>query len=293
MSSTHWHVGSKHLPIGQNTWLMGIVNVTPDSFSDGGSYLDPAQAVQHGMDLASQGADLLDIGGESTRPGSAPVSAKEEANRVVPVIKGLRKELPDILLSIDTTKASVAHLAVEAGVDIVNDVSAGTQDPEMFNLVASSDVGYILMHMQGTPQSMQQNPAYRDVVSEVISFLQDRLNKAIAAGIAKDRLAIDPGIGFGKTLEHNLALLSELSAFTQLGHPLLLGVSRKRWIGELTGQSVEHRLAGSLAGAAVCIERGAHLLRVHDVAETKDLIRVLDRIRHGETSEDCNKGKFL
>lgn len=288
MSSTHWHVGSKHLPIGQNTWLMGIVNVTPDSFSDGGSYLDPAQAVQHGMDLASQGADLLDIGGESTRPGSAPVSAKEEANRVVPVIKGLRKELPDILLSIDTTKASVAHLAVEAGVDIVNDVSAGTQDPEMFNLVASSDVGYILMHMQGTPQSMQQNPAYRDVVSEVISFLQDRLNKAIAAGIAKDRLAIDPGIGFGKTLEHNLALLSELSAFTQLGHPLLLGVSRKRWIGELTGQSVEHRLAGSLAGAAACIERGAHLLRVHDVAETKDLIRVLDRIRHGETSEDCN-----
>ena len=288
MSSTHWHVGSKHLPIGQNTWLMGIVNVTPDSFSDGGSYLDPAQAVQHGMDLASQGADLLDIGGESTRPGSAPVSAKEEANRVVPVIKGLRKELPDIILSIDTTKASVAHLAVEAGVDIVNDVSAGTQDPEMFNLVASSDVGYILMHMQGTPQSMQQNPAYRDVVSEVISFLQDRLNKAIAAGIAKDRLAIDPGIGFGKTLEHNLALLSELSAFTQLGHPLLLGVSRKRWIGELTGQSVEHRLAGSLAGAAACIERGAHLLRVHDVAETKDLIRVLDRIRHGETSEDCN-----
>jgi len=288
MSSTHWHVGSKHLPIGQNTWLMGIVNVTPDSFSDGGSYLDPAQAVQHGMDLASQGADLLDIGGESTRPGSAPVSAKEEANRVVPVIKGLRKELPDILLSIDTTKASVAHLAVEAGVDIVNDVSAGTQDPEMFNLVASSDVGYILMHMQGTPRSMQQNPAYRDVVSEVISFLQDRLNKAIAAGIAKDRLAIDPGIGFGKTLEHNLALLSELSAFTQLGHPLLLGVSRKRWIGELTGQSVEHRLAGSLAGAAACIERGAHLLRVHDVAETKDLIRVLDRIRHGETSEDCN-----
>jgi len=288
MSSTHWHFGSKHLPIGQNTWLMGIVNVTPDSFSDGGSYLDPAQAVQHGMDLASQGADLLDIGGESTRPGSAPVSAKEEANRVVPVIKGLRKELPDILLSIDTTKASVAHLAVEAGVDIVNDVSAGTQDPEMFNLVASSDVGYILMHMQGTPQSMQQNPAYRDVVSEVISFLQDRLNKAIAAGIAKDRLAIDPGIGFGKTLEHNLALLSELSAFTQLGHPLLLGVSRKRWIGELTGQSVEHRLAGSLAGAAACIERGAHLLRVHDVAETKDLIRVLDRIRHGETSEDCN-----
>ena len=288
MSSTHWHLRSKHLPIGQKTWLMGIVNVTPDSFSDGGSYLDPAQAVQHGMDLASQGADLLDIGGESTRPGSAPVSAKEEANRVVPVIKGLRKELPDILLSIDTTKASVAHLAVEAGVDIVNDVSAGTQDPEMFNLVASSDVGYILMHMQGTPQSMQQNPAYRDVVSEVISFLQDRLNKAIAAGIAKDRLAIDPGIGFGKTLEHNLALLSELSAFTQLGHPLLLGVSRKRWIGELTGQSVEHRLAGSLAGAAACIERGAHLLRVHDVAETKDLIRVLDRIRHGETSEDCN-----
>lgn len=288
MSSTHWHLRSKHLPIGQKTWLMGIVNVTPDSFSDGGSYLDPAQAVQHGMDLASQGADLLDIGGESTRPGSAPVSAKEEANRVVPVIKGLRKELPDIILSIDTTKASVAHLAVEAGVDIVNDVSAGTQDPEMFNLVASSDVGYILMHMQGTPQSMQQNPAYRDVVSEVISFLQDRLNKAIAAGIAKDRLAIDPGIGFGKTLEHNLALLSELSAFTQFGHPLLLGVSRKRWIGELTGQSVEHRLAGSLAGAAACIERGAHLLRVHDVAETKDLIRVLDRIRHGETSEDCN-----
>jgi dihydropteroate synthase len=264
---------------------MGVVNVTPDSFSDGGRFVDPDHAVQHGITLTRQGADLLDIGGESTRPGSTPVGAEEEAGRILPVLKSLRERLPDVLLSVDTSKASVARQAIEAGADLINDVTAGTGDPEMLSVVADSRAGYLLMHMQGTPGSMQQNPSYQHVIGEVLDFLRDRMAAATRVGIAADRLAVDPGIGFGKTLEHNLALLAGLREFEQLDCPLVLGVSRKRWIGDLTGRPVEERLAGSLAGAAACVERGAHVLRVHDVAETRDLVRILDAIRgagHGE-----------
>lgn len=259
---------------------MGVVNVTPDSFSDGGDFLRPERAVEHGIRLAEQGADILDIGGESTRPGSDPVSVEEETRRVVPVIQGLRAALPEMLLSVDTSKAPVAAQAIRHGADIVNDVTAGLGDAEMFSTVAGTRAAIILMHMQGTPRSMQKNPEYGDVVSEVRSFLNTRLRAAIDAGISQDRIALDPGIGFGKTLEHNLSLLAGLRSFHQLGCPLVLGVSRKRWIGDLTGKPVHQRLAGSLAGAAACVERGAQILRVHDVAETADVVRILDRILH-------------
>lgn len=284
MSSPLWHVGNQQIPFTDRTRIMGVVNVTPDSFSDGGAYLDTESAVQHGLLLARQGADFLDIGGESTRPGSEPVSEEEETRRVLPVLERLRQELPGHLLSIDTSKAGVAEKAIAAGADLVNDVTAGLGDPEIMPLVASSRAGYALMHMQGKPKIMQKRPVYRDVVDEVHAFLKSRIDAALATGISRERLAVDPGIGFGKTLEHNLALLAGLRQLQDLGVPLLLGVSKKRWIGDLTGRPVEERLAGSLAGAAVCIERGAHILRVHDVAETVDLVRILDRVRHSEKS---------
>lgn len=285
MCSHNWQVGSRNLETSSRTFIMGVVNVTPDSFSDGGRFFDPERAVQHGIQLTDQGADFLDIGGESTRPGSTPVDAEEEAARILPVLKQLRGQLPETLLSVDTSKASVARQAIEAGADLINDVTAGTGDPDMLGVVAGSHAGYLLMHMQGTPGSMQQNPNYGNVVEEVLDFLRGRMAAATQAGIAADRLAVDPGIGFGKTLEHNLTLLAGLRIFEQLDCPLVLGVSRKRWIGDLTGRPVGERLAGSLAGAAACVERGAHVLRVHDVAETRDLVRVLDAIRaagHGE-----------
>ena len=264
---------------------MGIVNVTPDSFSDGGAFLDVDAAVQHGRELVRQGADLLDIGGESTRPGAHPVCAEEEIRRVIPVIRRLRKLCPDVLISIDTSKARVASESVEAGADIVNDVTAGTGDPDMLDRVAATPAGYILMHMRGIPRSMQNSPDYSDVTAEVLAYLNERVEAAVAAGINRERLAVDPGIGFGKTLEHNLTLLAGLPAFASLNRPLLLGVSRKRWLGELTDRPVDQRLAGSLAGAAACIERGAHILRVHDVAQTRDVIQVIDTIKRTETAE--------
>jgi dihydropteroate synthase len=279
MNLLHWNLGRTTLSLGDTTLIMGVVNVTPDSFSDGGHFFDPEKGIAHGRRLAEQGADILDIGGESTRPGSDPVPAEEETNRVIPVVRELRRHLPDILLSVDTSKAAVAAQAIEAGADIINDVTAGHGDPAMIPLLAGSKVGLAIMHMQGTPKSMQHEPRYDDVVQDVIRFLQERIKVFAQAGVDPERIVVDPGIGFGKTLEHNLALLAGLREFTMLERPLLLGVSRKRWIGELTGRPVDQRLAGSLAGAAACVERGAHLLRVHDVAETRDLVRVLDRIR--------------
>jgi len=283
-----WRVSSRELDVNERTFLMGVLNVTPDSFSDGGNFYDPDRAVKHGCDLAQQGADILDIGGESTRPGSQPVSEEEEIARVGPVVRELKKILPDTLLSIDTSKASVAAMALEAGADIINDVTAGRGDPAMMATVASSAAGFALMHMQGTPRSMQADPSYSHVVRDVKEVLQERMNAAIRAGIQKDRLVLDPGIGFGKTLEHNLHLIAGLPQFHDLGVPLLLGVSRKRWIGDLTGRPVDQRCAGSLAGAAACLERGAHILRVHDVSETRDLIQILDRIKRTEKGMGCN-----
>jgi dihydropteroate synthase len=259
---------------------MGIVNVTPDSFSDGGRWTDPAAAVQHALQLLDEGADILDFGGESTRPGAEPVAADEEMRRVVPVIAEVARLRPSAMLSIDTTKAVVACAALEAGAHILNDVSAGRADPCLLPLAAESGAGLVLMHRLGEARHMQDNPVYGDVVGEVLDFFRERRTAALAAGLSAEQLVFDPGIGFGKRLEHNLALLAALPRLADIGRPLLLGVSRKRWLGEITGRGVEGRLAGSLGGLAACIMGGAQIIRVHDVKESCDMARVLDRVRN-------------
>ncbi|MDJ0521372.1 MAG: dihydropteroate synthase [Planctomycetota bacterium] len=259
--------------------IWGIVNVTPDSFSDGGRYADTETAVAHGLVLAADGADVLDIGGESTRPGATPVSIDEEIARVVPVIEGLAAELPEATISIDTRHAAVAEAALDAGATIVNDVSAGS-DPAMFALAARHDVDLVLMHMLGQPQTMQADPRYDDVVAEVAGYLQARREAAMAAGVRDERIWIDPGIGFGKTLDHNLALLRDLEALVRLGAPVLLGASRKTFLGRLTERpEPSERLAGSLACALRALEAGVRAVRVHDVRETREILEVFTRIR--------------
>lgn len=269
-----WSAGSRTFLTGDKPLIMGIVNVTPDSFSDGGRYHSRERAVAHGRALAAAGADILDVGGESTRPGAEPVSPEEEARRVLPVIRELADD-PRIVISVDTCKASVAACALEAGACIVNDVTGLQGDPKMVSIVKETGAGAVVMHMQGTPRSMQASPSYRDVVTEVASYLRGRLQALQQAGLAPEQLALDPGIGFGKTLEHNLDLLAHLDALHLLQRPLVIGLSRKRFLGELTGRAVGDRLAGTLAGAAYCLLHGAQILRVHDVAETVDVARVL------------------
>ncbi len=273
-----WRCRDRELPLGERTLVMGIVNVTPDSFSDGGMFEDADAAVSHGLRLLEEGADVLDVGGESTRPGSDPVSEDEERGRVLPVIEGLRRGAPEALLSVDTRKAAVASEALAAGADVVNDIGAGT-DPDMFDVVASAGAAMVLMHMQGEPATMQADPHYDDVVAEVRGFLAGRIEAAVAAGIGRDHLCIDPGIGFGKHLEHNLALLRSIGSFRELGVPVLAGVSRKRFIGELSGSDdPADRLEGSVAGAVWCASQGVELVRVHDVGPTVRALRVVDAI---------------
>jgi dihydropteroate synthase len=273
-----WRCRDRELPLGERTLVMGIVNVTPDSFSDGGMFADADAAVAHGLRLLQEGADLLDVGGESTRPGSDPVIDTEERARVLPVIEGIRRGAADALLSVDTRKAAVARDAIAAGADIVNDVGAGG-DPEMFEVVASTGAALVLMHMKGEPKTMQDDPTYDDVVAEVRSFLADRIEAAVAAGIGRDRLCVDPGIGFGKRLEHNLELLRAIGSFRDLGVPVLAGVSRKRFVGELTGVSDPvARLEGTLGAVAWCAAQSVDAVRVHDVAETARVVRVVDAI---------------
>ncbi len=259
------------------TLVMGIVNVTPDSFSDGGHFLSADNAVDHALRLAGEGADILDIGGESTRPGAAAVEEAEEIRRVVPVIERLcgRTEVP---ISIDTQKPGVARAALDAGAAFVNDIAANREDDAMWRLVAREKAGYIAMHMQGSPQSMQENPVYADVVNEVAAFFADRLERLQAAGVDPDQVVFDPGIGFGKTLEHNLALLGGLSGFTSLTRPILLGVSRKSFIGRLLGIETADRLPGSLACACHAVSAGTQIVRVHDVAETVQAVRLMEAI---------------
>jgi dihydropteroate synthase len=257
---------------------MGVLNVTPDSFSDGGLYLDAEAAVRRGIEIAAEGADLIDVGGESTRPGSDEVSAAEEIDRVVPVIKRLSSELGDIPISVDTRKAEVAHAALAAGATIVNDVSAGA-DPRMFGVVRESGAGLVLMHMRGDPKTMQEDPRYEDVVSEVRDQLAARLEAAMGAGIDAERLAVDPGIGFGKTVEHNLALLQRIDVLSEIGRPVLVGPSRKSFIGKVLGGDVDDRLEGTLAAVAWVLARGTHIVRVHDVKETVLVARMVDAIR--------------
>lgn len=244
---------------------MGVVNVTPDSFSDGGLYLDPEAAIAHGQELVAAGAAILDVGGESTRPGAEAVAEAEELRRVVPVIAGLAGAGAEV--SVDTRKAAVAAAALDAGAAIVNDVTALRGDPEMAGLCAERGATVVLMHMLGDPRTMQRNPVYDDVVAEVRDFLAARLEAAVAAGIAEERIWLDPGIGFGKTAEHNLELLRHLSELAALGRPLLVGTSRKSFIGRLDGSPAGERLGGTIASSVLAAAEGADVLRVHDVAE--------------------------
>lgn len=260
---------------------MGILNVTPDSFFDGGRYADVDRAAERAARLEAEGADVIDIGGESTRPGAAPTPPETEAERVVPVIRRIRSAV-GALISVDTRRASVARAALDAGADIVNDVSA-LGDPGMAQAVRDAGAGLVLMHMRGEPATMQDDPRYDDVVAEVRQYLVDRMRLAFEAGLAPEAVAIDPGIGFGKTTEHNLALMAGLPAITRLGRPVVVGVSRKRVVGDLTGRPVSERLPGSLALAVWLAGRGAAVIRTHDVRDTCDALRVADRMRAEES----------
>ncbi len=263
---------------------MGILNATPDSFSDGGLFLDPGRAVEHAIQMEKAGADLIDIGGESTRPGAIPVPEEEELRRVLPVITALIRKIK-IPLSIDTTKAEVARAALDAGASVINDISGVTADAKMFAVAAKSNCGLIIMHSRGTPQTMQRHPRYTDLIGEIRSFLKNQIQKGIDRGISKTRMVIDPGIGFGKTVNHNLTLLNRLSDFVPLGVPLLIGPSRKSFIGKVwgsaPGQQTAPVLEGTAAAVAICILHGARILRVHDVAFMVRVARIADAILKG------------
>ena len=254
--------------------IMGVVNVTPDSFSDGGAFLDRDAAVKQGLRLAFEGADLLDVGGESTRPGADPVPEAEELERVIGVIEGIRARDPEVRISIDTSKAAVAAAALDAGADFVNDVTALRGDPEMAALVAERGVDVCLMHMLGSPRTMQGEARYDDVVDDVRRFLEERIEAAVAAGIARERIHVDPGIGFAKTIEHNLELLRRLRELTAIGRPLVLGTSRKSFLGAITGRETAERMPATLATVIMGYERGAEVFRVHDVAPVRDALAV-------------------
>jgi dihydropteroate synthase len=265
---------------------MGIVNVTPDSFSDGGRFLDPDRAVAHALRLAEEGADILDVGGESTRPNATPVAEAEELGRVLPVIRELARRTA-CPLSIDTQKPGVAAAALEAGAVMINDIAANRNDPAMWSLVSGTGAGYVCMHMQGTPQTMQAAPVYRDVVAEVTAFFGNRLNQLRANTVRPEQVVLDVGIGFGKTLEHNLALLGALRSFQMFERPILLGVSRKSFIGKLSGMSgapAEDRLAGSLAAAVLAVGEGVQMIRAHDVAATRQALRVAAAINQNRSA---------
>jgi dihydropteroate synthase len=273
-------VGDRVLPTSSRCLVMGVVNVTPDSFADGGRYLDPRAAVARGLTLAAEGADLLDVGGESTRPGATYVDEAVELDRVLPVIEGLAAAT-EVPISIDTRKAAVARAALAAGAAMVNDVSAGRDDPELLAVAADAGVPLVLMHMQGTPATMQDNPGYHDVLAEVEAFLQERCAAAEAAGVAPDALVVDPGIGFGKRDEHNYALLAGLARLTRLGHPVMVGTSRKGFIGRALDLPVDERLEGTAATVVWAVERGARIVRVHDVAPILRTVRMTEALLAG------------
>jgi dihydropteroate synthase len=272
-----WRVGERAFDCSERTLVMGILNVTPDSFSDGGRFLDRASAISHATRMVDDGADMLDVGGESTRPGSTPVSMDEELERVQPVIQRLAELHPAVPISVDTRKAGVAAEALDAGATIVNDVSGGA-DPAMFEVVRGRDAAVVLMHMRGDPTTMQEAPQYDDVVGEVHEYLRQRIEAAELAGIDPERIAIDPGIGFGKDLDHNLELMHGVGSFLDLGRPLLVGPSRKRFIGTILDLPEEERVEGTVGAVVWMVARGAHLVRVHDVKEVVRAVRVSDAI---------------
>jgi dihydropteroate synthase len=265
------------LPLSQRPHIMGVLNLTPDSFSDGGQFNTSEQAIPRAHEMAAQGADIIDVGGESSRPGARPVPLEEEIRRVLPVVERLRDELK-IPISVDTRKAEVARRALKAGAHMVNDISALVFDRQMAEVVAKGEAALVLMHMKGTPRSMQRDPRYDDVMAEVFQFLSRQMQKAIRAGISINRLVVDPGIGFGKRVEDNLVILNRLAELHSLGLPVMVGVSRKSFIGKVLGLPVGDRLAGSAAATALAVARGAHILRVHDVNEMSRVIRVAQAI---------------
>lgn len=270
-SARDWLVGSQRWEMAGHTKLMGIVNVTPDSFSDGGQFDSATAAVEHALRLVEEGADILDIGGESTRPGATPVSLDEELYRVVPVVRELARQTRTPI-SIDTSKAEVARQCLAAGAVIVNDISGLAFDADMPRVCAESDCGVIVMHIQGTPQTMQADPRYDDVVTDLCQHFSRRLNALETAGIARERIVLDPGIGFGKTAEHNLELLSHIATFHMLGRPVLIGHSRKRFLKKVLGRDVEERNAGTLGVSIALAAQGTDILRVHDVRATRDAL---------------------
>lgn len=277
----NWKCGKHTLQLGEKTRVMGILNVTPDSFSDGGDFVDPDDAVKRALQMVEEGADIIDIGGESTRPGAAPVSVEEEIKRTVPVIKKLRAQ-SDVLISIDTMKSETALRALEAGANIINDVSGFEADPKMLDVAAESGAGVILMHMKGTPQTMQDNPTYEDAVGEVLHYLEERIAFAVRGGVRRECIVVDPGIGFGKTLEHNLQLLRGIPDLGKSA-PVLIGASRKSMIDKLLDrEDPNQRWAGSLGIAGWSAALGAHILRVHDVIDTCDVCRIVDTLCIGE-----------
>lgn len=287
-------INGKNYLLGRRTWFMGVINVTPDSFSDEGSYLDKDKAVERGLKLVSEGSDIIDIGGESSRPGSDPISKEEEMRRVIPVISELRKRI-DMLISVDTTKSEVAKAALDSGADIINDISSFRFDPRMMTLAAQKEVPVILMHMKGTPKTMQTNPHYQDLLREVKEFLKERLEEVQAQSIKKEKIIIDPGIGFGKSLKDNLILINNLHFLEEFNRPILVGISRKSFIGKILNLPPQERLEGTIASAILSLIHGAHILRVHDVEAVKKAILVAEAIIsenfHSSSFQDSEKRK--
>ena len=278
MSEMIWQIADRAVDLSQHSIIMGVLNTTPDSFSDGGEFFTTGKAVEHGARMAAEGAQIIDVGGESARPGAEPVSAEEELSRVLPVIVKLREKV-SAFISIDTTKAVVALGALEAGASIINDVTGGRGDPEMMKLAAEKKAAFIIVHMQGTPRTMQENPHYDDVVGEVADFFRQQYGRALECGIDSMAIAFDPGIGFGKTVEHNLELLSNLPRLRVHDRPIVVGVSRKSSLGKMIGSAeMSDRLAPTIAFTALLRERGANILRVHDVKENVAALRVTERL---------------
>ena len=276
MEATRWKIGEEVLDLTNRAMLMGVLNVTPDSFSDGGEFFATEAAVKHGLEMARSGAEIIDVGGESTRPGAQPVTPNEEMERVLPVIRQLAGAAP-VQISIDTSKAAVARAALEAGATIINDVTGGRGDPAMLGLAAETGASLVIMHMQGTPATMQLNPIYGDVVSEVAEFFRQQLARAVRSGIDPMRIAFDPGIGFGKTPAHNLELLANLPRLRVEGRPLVVGVSRKSFLGKIPGGSSD-RASATVAMTSLLRERGAHVLRVHDVMPNAQALRTTEAL---------------
>lgn len=271
------------LNLDQRTHIMGVLNVTPDSFSDGGQFLHREKAIEHGLRMAQDGADIIDVGGESTRPYSRKISVDEELERVIPVIEALSKELK-IPISIDTYKSEVAREALKAGASMINDVSALRADPNLSVVAAQAEVPVILMHMKGHPETMQDNPTYDDLISEIITFLKNAIDRAMEGGIRKEMVIVDPGIGFGKTFDHNLRIIKELKRFLSLGRPILLGTSRKAFIGHILGKEPFERDQGTAATVVAGVMNGANIVRVHNVKKTLDAVKIVDAIKKGRVN---------